>query len=222
MKRSTFTLGLVVALCVGVATLGTLALFQYENESGPAARPPLRLPSSSNIARASDRDTLLVFVHPQCPCTRATISELSKLMTRHRADLATYVIVFAPATKPSDWNRSDIVDATRAIPGVTVVEDFQGAEANRFRVSTSGQTLLYDTAGHLTFSGGITGARGQEGDNPGLHSLISVIDNHSTLNKTVQKIDTPTKNSIKTSRVFGCLIQHQKHLQERDGGLCLN
>ena len=53
------------------------------------------------------------------------------------------------------------------LPDVTVVRDDMAGEARRFGAVTSGQTLLFDTQGNLLFSGGITAARAQAGDNAG-------------------------------------------------------
>ena len=46
---------------------------------------------------------------------------------------------------------------------------------------TSGQTLLYDTKGHLVFSGGITGGRGHEGDNTGRESIEKYLQTGKTI-----------------------------------------
>lgn len=68
--------------------------------------------------------------------------------------------------------------------------DETGFEARRFHAETSGQTLLYSRSGTLLFEGGVTLARGHEGDNPGRSALQELIDNgHS------EQTHTP---------VFGC------------------
>ena len=54
--------------------------------------------------------------------------------------------------------------------------DDEGTEANRFHAATSGQTLLYDAAGSLLFSGGITGSRGHSGDNAGQTAIVSLVN----------------------------------------------
>lgn len=59
-----------------------------------------------------------------------------------------------------------------SIPGVHVHADPSGATANLFGAMTSGFTLVYSPAGRLQFAGGITGARGHEGDNMGAHEVV--------------------------------------------------
>jgi hypothetical protein len=56
-----------------------------------------------------------------------------------------------------------------------VLADPDGREAQRLGAVTSGHVLLYDRAGQLLFTGGITGARGHEGDNAGGESVIRLI-----------------------------------------------
>ena len=70
--------------------------------------------------------------------------------------------------------------------------DDEGIEARRFGVSTSGQTLLYDKAGALLFSGGITGARAHQGDNDGRRSIVALL-NRKTPGRTA-------------TNVFGCSL----------------
>ena len=55
------------------------------------------------------------------------------------------------------------------------MRDDDGAEARRFGVETSGQTLLYDARGALIFSGGITGSRGHAGENAGAAALAALL-----------------------------------------------
>jgi hypothetical protein len=70
------------------------------------------------------------------------------------------------------------------------VRDDGGAEASLFHAATSGQTALYDAAGNLLFSGGITRARGHAGDNAGLTAVVSLLTSGET-----EERGTP---------VFGC------------------
>jgi hypothetical protein len=65
-------------------------------------------------------------------------------------------------------------ETAAAVPGVRVVRD-DGAEAWRFGARVSGQVMVYDHAGRLQFSGGITGARGHEGDNAGRDAIEALL-----------------------------------------------
>lgn len=155
--------------------MGFSLLWDYENAPGPIASPPLRWPSNSRINLATDRATLIMLTHPHCPCTRASIGELARLMAKTQDRVTAYILFFKPARASDDWERTDLWQSAASIRGVNVVADEGGVEARRFHAFTSGQTLLYDSDGVLMFSGGITGSRGHSGDNAGESAIVSLL-----------------------------------------------
>lgn len=161
------------ALMIGV---GLGFLWSYENTPGPTAAPPSRWPSDSRIQLATDRATLIMLTHPHCPCTRASISELARLMAQAQGRVTAYALFLKPVDSSEDWEKTDLWQSAASIPGVTVVVDDDGVEAQRFHAATSGQTVLYDAEGHLLFSGGITGSRGHSGDNAGRSAIVSLLN----------------------------------------------
>ena len=165
-------------------------LWNYESTPGMAAAAPAQWPTDSRLQRASDRATLVMLAHPHCPCTRASIGELARVMTQAQGLVTAYVLFVKPANFSEDWEKTDLWASATAIPGVSVVEDDEGVEASRFHAATSGQTMLYDKEGKLLFSGGITSARGHAGDNAGRTAIVSLL----TMDETKQSA-TP---------VFGC------------------
>jgi hypothetical protein len=103
-----------------------------------------------------------------------------------------HAFVYRPADEPAGWEQTDLWRTASAIPGVHVMTDVGGAEARVFGALVSGQTLLYSAMGSLLFSGGITGARGHEGDNAGRTALTSILAGR-------------TSATIRT-KVFGCYL----------------
>jgi hypothetical protein len=164
----------VVWLCSAGA--GLVWLMAYDNTPGMAADAPARWPAESALARNPDGPTLLMLAHPRCDCTRASIGELAELLARAPRRPRTFVVFIRPGGVEGAWEHTDIWRQASRIPGVTVIRDDDGAEARRFRVYTSGQTLLYDRDGALAYSGGTTGARGKAGDNAGRSTLLELID----------------------------------------------
>jgi hypothetical protein len=151
-------------------------LLDYEKTPGRALAPPLLWPPDSDIQRRRDGFTLVMAVHPQCPCTRATIAELSRLMAHAQGRLSTFVLFLKPEAQSSEWVETDLWSNASLIPGVEVRVDHAGVEAARFRALTSGATALYDRNGELVFYGGITSGRGHEGDNAGRSSIENLIN----------------------------------------------
>lgn len=161
-------------LSVVVGGLGLLA--QYEQAPGPPADARPQWPAASQLVLDGRRPTLVMLAHPRCTCTQASIAELAELMARAHARPKAYVVFIKPGGVTGEWEHTDLWQAAARIPDVTVVRDDGGVEAERFGAETSGQTFLYDTHGHLMFSGGTTGARGHRGDNQGRAALLALLD----------------------------------------------
>lgn len=184
------TKAIVLTTLIGVVWAGSIAaglrfMINYERTAGTSGAVPSAWPADSSLQRAADRSTLLVFAHPRCPCTTATMSELAQVMAHTQGKLATTVVFFAPPDAGADWYDTELHRKAAAIPGVTIVSDRDGTEAKRFGVETSGHTMLYAADGQLLFQGGITASRGHEGDNAGESAIVAIVNGHAApQNKT--------------------------------------
>ena len=195
LKKNRLILTAAGALWLLIIGAGMGLLWNYESTPGVAAATPGLWPSDSRIKPDADRATLVMLAHPHCPCTRASINELARLMTQAQGRVKAYVLFVRPQGFSDGWVQSDLWASAAAIPGVTPVPD-DGAEAGLFHAETSGQTVLYDPAGNLLFRGGITGARGHAGDNAGRTAIVSLLTSDEA-----EERDTP---------VFGCPLFAQK------------
>jgi hypothetical protein len=191
MGRGKIWLAFGVVWVLGLA-LGFTLLWKYKMRPGDADATPATWPSESRIARSPDRATLVLFAHPECPCTRASLAELARLLARFDDRLTAKVVFLRPSDVGTAWDGSDLWRAASAIPGVTAVRDDDGVEATRFRAATSGAAALYDARGRLLFSGGLTSARGHEGDSAGIQRISSLLRTG-----TADRSDAP---------VFGCSL----------------
>jgi glyoxylase-like metal-dependent hydrolase (beta-lactamase superfamily II) len=120
-----------------------------------------------------------MFVHPRCPCSRASLAELREIMAQANGRLNAFVLFLRPQGTADVWEHTATWAAAQDIPGVAVRVDRDGAEAARFGAATSGHTVLYNAEGRLLFAGGITAARGHVGDNSGRQSVLALLDNKS-------------------------------------------
>jgi len=180
------------ALWAMAVASGMTMLWAYSEAPGAAATPPAVWPRDSRVRPTAERATLIMLAHPHCPCTRASIEELDRLMAQAGDRLAVDVLFVAPPDASGGWEATDLRRSAAAIPGVTVLDDVDGVEARRFGALTSGQVLVYDAAGRLRFSGGITAARGHAGDNAGRSAIVALLDGAASAS-----VETP---------VFGCSI----------------
>lgn len=135
-----------------------------------------------------NRPTLIVFLHPKCSCSRATLSELEQLLPEIKG---TKIILVFSHLKP-EWKDSDLWRDAENLRGVHLYPDASGVETKKFGVATSGHTVLFNQDKELIFTGGITSSRGHIGENEG---LIFLKKWHKT--KTTPGF---------FSRVFGCGI----------------
>jgi hypothetical protein len=162
-------------LWLAALAVGEGLMLAYKISPGRVGNPPSRWPPECRIPRPSDCSTLVLFAHPHCPCTRATLDELAILMAGSGDQMKAHVLFVKPHAFPDGWERTDLWRNAAGIPGVTAWSDPDGVEARHFQATTSGQILLYDAGGRLRFRGGITRARGHAGDNPGREAILAAL-----------------------------------------------
>lgn len=155
---------------------GLYLLVDYEGTAGASGAPPPAWPSESQLARDAALPTLVLVVHPHCPCSRASVGELERLLAQTDERVNTCVVFVKPRDFGEDWEKTAIWENAARLPGARRFVDVDGVEAARFGAATSGQTLLYSAAGRLLFSGGVTLARGHIGDNPGRRAIRALLD----------------------------------------------
>jgi hypothetical protein len=198
LSRERLFIASVALAWLALAGTGIAWLTQYKGAPGVQADAPRRWPADSTIERATDRPTLVMLAHPRCPCTRASIGELSELMARVGDRLRAKVLFVAPQGVGPLWTDTDLFRSAAAIPGVEVVRDTGGVEARRFGAETSGQALVYDASGALVYRGGITPARGHAGSPVGRDRLAALVlaETPSSLPVFGCSLDDPKKGAI--------------------------
>lgn len=185
-------------LCVQVAVivwaaligLGLVSLLVYHNSPGRRSDHFLFWQENRLVSLDTTRDNLLVFIHPQCPCSKATLAELARIQADCGNRLCTNVAIYQPDAE--GWSNTSIVRQALDIPLVHVFADPNGELATLFGAETSGHVMLFSPDGQRIFSGGITPGRSHEGDSLGREAILGYV-NHREL-------------SCGTSHVYGCPI----------------
>lgn len=132
-------------------------------------------------------------LHPRCVCSRASVAELARLLSETKSPIAVSVLAYQPDGGSGSWAQSDLLDQLHSVPGVAVVPDSGGRMARSLGLTVSGETALFSPGGRQQFRGGITFARGHEGDNAGRASIAAIFARQAP-----PATSTP---------VFGCSIQ---------------
>jgi hypothetical protein len=186
-----FFVGWVTCLVAGLA----FAL-RYAADPGASARAPATMGAAGVASTGSpwpaDKFRLLVFLHPQCPCSRATVGELDRIVARAGSRACIRAFFLSDPARDEAWTKSATWRSAAAIPGVEVIADPSGLAAQAYGARTSGETLLYSPAGELVFHGGITAARGHAGQNAGSDTIVAVLRGERAL--------------IAVAPVFGCAL----------------
>ena len=181
----------IAAFCAWCAAGGggLMALWSYSSSPGPAASAPGAWPESSHIPRPGARPSLIIALHPQCPCSRATVSELARLSpSRERPDV--HLLFVAPPDVDDSWVRSGLWHTAAGIPAHTspwTMAPRRGASVRACRGRCSSTTA----PDGCSSAAGITGARGHEGDNAGRAAIEALLDGRPHPASTF---------------VFGCLL----------------
>lgn len=176
----------LIVVGIGVSLLADYAHRPEEPAAAPESVPEL-------TSNSTGRHRLLMFVHPHCPCTKASVAELARLMARCFGEVDATVYFYRPDSKPDEWVYGTLWNSAKAIPGVDVAIDRRAEAGARFQASVSGEVLLYDPSGRLCFHGGITPGRGHEGDSPGKDAVISIVRGESA--------------NVDHAPVFGCVFR---------------
>lgn len=167
------------------------SLFRFGATPGAQSQAPDRLPSSAPF-HAGSAPLLLVFVHPGCSCTHATLEELDETVAGYSKPLQVALVVYHSGAMekaglmqgftPQHWLHRDF----------HVVMDEKGSLSRLFGAETSGEVVLYGRNGQLLFQGGVTPERAHVGASKGRDALE-------------QALYRENRQSGMT-RVFGCPI----------------
>ncbi|PZM81110.1 MAG: RedB protein [Candidatus Melainabacteria bacterium] len=167
IRQTAFVFLFAAAYLIWISLLfvGHLVLYEYELTPSPLANSKRVFPQSSDVQLAHGRQNIVMFLHPSCPCSEASVDEFHELMRAGEKDSVGTVVFYMPPEKEPEWSLAPIVQRVKRIRNVTIEYDTDGSRAETFGVTTSGHVLIYDGRGILQFTGGITGSRGHTGEN---------------------------------------------------------
>ena len=164
----------VAVLWMGLIVAGFWWQSGLSLRAGAQAASPPSWPETGRLSRRPNRHSVLVALHPRCPCSRATLTGLEEFAARFPDAADVTILLSVPTGAGREWTTTPICERVRAIPRFTVVEDEEGRIASAFGMQTSVHVLIYNARGDLAFSGGITAGRGPEGPTAGLEALFAL------------------------------------------------
>jgi hypothetical protein len=135
-----------------------------------SGKTPDRWPANAALVRQPGLATLVMVVHPDCPCSRTSVEQLERIASRNEHPVQIVAIFFdSPALESSVlWKN------LASNPRIHAVVDAERRLAQGFGTTTSGETLLYDPEGRLRFHGGLTPSRGHPGPGRGVDAVLAL------------------------------------------------
>ena len=195
LRKRAWLVGLLFWL--GLVAGGYAWLLRYSFAAGKTTTAPRRIPPSLALP-ASTRMQLFVALHPRCPCSRATVRELAKILNHGARASDVTVLMYKPADQEDSWLEGALLDECRRM-NCRVRPDPDGKLAASLGSLTSGGVALYDANGRLRYQGGVTASRGHEGDNTGERAVIEILRG--------------SRENYKSMPVFGCPIREEARKQ---------
>lgn len=190
-RRKTIGLGAGVALWLSCIAAGFGALQRYSAKAGPV-NAPANAAQFFATHRQPGKPLLVMALHPNCPCSEASLAELGDLLARSHGACDTLLLQYHPEQDLPDWQTSPLVKELGGIPVRTVL-DRGGKLAATLGAATSGHVFFSDAQGAIRFSGGITISRGHRGRSPAQDAILGMLAGGS-----------PTLSS---SPVYGCTLE---------------
>jgi hypothetical protein len=190
-KRTRWALRLLagtalVAAWIAALAYGSHVMMTYDTTAGRSAK---RAPAvSSSKVRAW---TCVMVVHPDCPCTRASLSALREIVARYNERVEFRIVMVSETPRLDSPN----FEAACKIPEAAVSWITPQRADELYDSYTSGQAFILDRNGDVAFSGGITPGRGTDKPEFALQLFESVL-----AGKPVRK----------SSPVYGCELQTEE------------
>jgi len=186
-----------IALWIGLLIAGFAVWELYDVTPTPWAGDTQSRPASGF------RYEIVMFVHPHCPCTRASLRELAGVV-RESPDITVRVVFVLPVSSPAGWERGHTWDMANKFEFARVSCDVGGAEARLAGATTSGMVVVYDETGMVVFRGGMTRARGRDGENSGRQSITALLNGTPPLTRETPAFGCPLLDVSGCANPNGC------------------
>lgn len=161
----------------------------YAGEGGTHAVVKEQWPQSSKLT-TTHAPQLVMFLHPGCACSKASLAELGRLLAE-APELSVQLVFMRTPKLEKLFKENPLISKAKTLPRTEIIFDEHGEEAKVFGAETSGHSFFYNEKSELVFNGGLTMARGHEGESVGKDSILAYFKG---------------QKSIKDSTVFGCDI----------------
>ena len=189
---------LVVWMLLILGGFGLVTQYEFTATQAAAAEAihvsPMWTDLSSASAAEDDRSagwTLTVALHPKCPCSAATMTQIEEI-SRQFPSLTLRFLVFRP-TDGQTWEDTPLLRRAKALRS-ELIDDPDGRLAASEGLPASGATQLLDPDGQVCFRGGLTSSRGHEGRSLGTQSVEQLLSGRLATASTTPAYGCPVRD----------------------------
>ncbi len=162
--------GVACLLATAVWSVGVVAgmgyLERYDQRAGPetVVLPQEELGGELSPVR-TDTDVhwqLKLFLHPHCPCSRASVAAWERLLEQLSGEAIEAEVVWVrPPEAAVGWEAGSLQERVQQMKGVRQWTDVGGVVASHYGVKTSGCLVIINKEGRVVYRGGLTVGRGR-------------------------------------------------------------
>src|SRR6266853_1595711 len=95
-------------LWLAAVALGMRLILIYDFTPGLQAKHLSTWAPNTSLKLAPSKATLILIAHPRCPCTRASIAELARIMARVQTRVEANVLFYKPANFSTEWEKTEL------------------------------------------------------------------------------------------------------------------
>ncbi len=151
---------------------------RYDSLPGIAAVPKTAWPAASKIKYSTITNTLVMVLHPRCPCSRASVQQVASMMNTTNPPKCIFLF-YTPSIFAKGWEKTDIWNQASEIPDSVLISDIDGRETKTSEHPHPDRPTFFDRQGFLRYSGGLTEGRGHQGECRNLEAAIKALnDSH--------------------------------------------
>lgn len=164
--------------------LGMVLVSRREFIPSPVAQGATTWPAAAPIPISLERPTLVMFVHPECPCSIQSMEALSRILQGFGEQVDAHLVFYTWDPSEPDPRDGKLWRSAEVLSSVTLHADRGGRITDLFHVTSSGHALLYG-GGKLLYSGVLS----TSSDDTGMPAIIRHLEGaHS---RTSPIADTP-------------------------------
>lgn len=197
VARKKIIISVIISIWVGSIIWSTKAMLIFQFTPGKMGKVFNDFPQKSKLVLDQTLPTLILFLHPKCTCSKASVEEIKIIKSSIKKEFKLIAVVQTASLKLTD-ELEKLKEELSTLPHSTIVNDSYSFETNLFSVKTSGQIYIYSSFGELIYTGGSTSSRGTSSPSELRRTIASILETnkkpHQLITKSIYGCEMDNKN----------------------------